>query len=125
MVAVYELNSNRNYIGAPFDYNGRKIAYSGQTQQGETTDWRGNRIRDTKYIFNDVETGESVLFTDKQVANFVPVLFTAKVTMGGRMMRRQRSQRRGHQQRRQRTQRRQRSQRRGRKQRRQRTQRRH
>jgi len=118
MVAVYELNSNRNYIGAPFDYNGRKIVYTGQTQQKQTTDWQGNRIMDVKYIFTELN-GNPIELTAQQVVTLQPM------TMGGRMMRRQRSQRRGRQQRRQRTQRRQRSQRRGRQQRRQRTQRRH
>ena len=119
MVNVYDLNAGM-YSNSPLIYNSmfgsKQITYTGETEQTETRDMYGNRKMDTKYVFIDSSTNKPLKLTANEVVGLVP----QGGTMGGRMMRRQRTQRRGRQQRRQRTQRRQKAQRKSRQQKRQR-----
>jgi hypothetical protein len=125
MVTVYDLNSGK-YRNVVFIYNTifgnqKQITYTGKTEQRETRDWSGNRKMETKYIFIDLLTQQPISLTPTEVVSLVPI----DSAMGGRMLRRQRTQRRGRQQKRQRTQRRQKAQRKSRQQKRQRGSRRH
>ena len=83
-------------------FGSKQLTYTGETEQNETRDMYGARKMDTKYVFIDSSTKKPMKLTANEVVGLVP----QGGIMGGRMMRRQRSQRRGRQQRRQRTQRR-------------------
>ena len=112
MVNVFEIEK---FVGTPLMYpsvfGSKVVTYTGQTEQKEKKDYSGRRFMEIKYKFTGPD-GSPLVLTGDNVVTLKPL----SGVMGGRMMRRQRSQRRG---------RKQRSQRRGRQQRRKRTQRRH